>query len=290
VGHDGQGVKTDRRALEGLEFWKMTGSGNDFVFFDLRERRVPELDRSEIIQAICHRRNGVGADGIVLLLRSAGPGGLAIRYYNADGSLASLCGNATLCATRLALSLESSGPPEITIDTDAGVVRGRLAGRDPEIDLQPLTRIQPQYAAELAAGELRIGFAEAGVPHLVVLVEDVDGVPLDARGRQLRHHAGLEAGANVNFVARAGSRWLMRTYERGVEGETLACGTGAVASAALVQQWGLAGPTVEIRTRSGRDVVVRLQREGERTHASLAGEGRVVFHGRIARLSLGNDD
>src|SRR5581483_7927491 len=126
-------------------------------------------------------------------------------------------------------------------------------------------------------GEQRIGYALAGVPHLVVLCGDVTTVDVVGRGRPLRGHQSLPQGANVNFVAGSSqSGWRVRTYERGVEGETLACGSGAVATAILLAAWGLASGLVELETRSGRKVQVRLVRQGHIWKPSLSGEGRIV--------------
>jgi diaminopimelate epimerase len=145
-------------------------------------------------------------------------------------------------------------------------------------------------AIELQPGEQRIGFALAGVPHLVVLVDDVEAVDLMHRGALLRRHpAAGEAGANVNFVAaRPDGTWRYRTFERGVEGETLACGTGSIGTAILLVRWGLAQSPVTIRTTSGRQLIVTLRetegRPGE-FQPSLKGEGRIVYRGRIDDLS-----
>lgn len=277
-------VPVDRTWPEGREFWKMTGSGNDFVFFDVRTGDGAELERAEVIQALCDRRNGIGGDGIVLLKPGDGTAAVRIRYYNSDGSLASLCGNATLCATRLAAQLGAGPSGGFGIATDAGVVQGRLTSSDPEIDLQPVAGIRPDFPEALASGERRIGFAEAGVPHLVVMSDDIETVPLQARGRALRNHPALASGANVNFVSGSAGRWWMRTYERGVEGETAACGTGAVATALLLRAWGLETGSVRLTTKSGRDLVVSLRNEGGMWHPSLRGEGRIVFSGRVGSL------
>lgn len=277
-------MSTDLTWLNGREFWKLTGSGNDFVFFDARDGHGQDLEQPEVIQAICHRSNGIGADGIVLLKSGQGDADVTIRYYNSDGSIASLCGNATLCATRLATELAAAAAEGFGIATDAGLVRARLLGSDPQIDLQPVAGIQPEFPTALEPGERRIGFAEAGVPHLVVLVDDIERVPLMERGRALRNLRQLSAGANVNFVSGAPGRWLMRTYERGVEGETLACGTGAVASGVLLRIWGLEPGDIRVTTRSGRDVMVSLRVENDRWLPSLQGEGRIVFSGRLGAL------
>ncbi|HJP59020.1 MAG TPA: diaminopimelate epimerase [Gemmatimonadaceae bacterium] len=269
----------------GRPFLKMSGSGNDFVFVDARSEPPGELEKSATIQAVCARGSGVGADGIVFLREDDGAD-LRIRYLNSDGSLAALCGNATLCATRLAAELGIVGRDrDFTIATDSGPVTARFRDGLPEIDLQPVTELSECFDAEPDDGEFRIGFALVGVPHLVVSCRDVERAPVVERGRQLRHHAKLTYGANVNFVSRAGpGRWRIRTYERGVEAETLACGTGAVASALMLATWGEATDRAELETKSGRVLRVRHRREGGKLYPSLSGEARIVYRGQLAEL------
>ena len=272
------------RPLEGLPFWKMSGSGNDFVFFDARQGVPLGLDQPPAIQTICARGTGVGADGIVLL-EPARDAAFRIRYFNSDGSLASLCGNASLCSTRLAVELGIAPDAGFEFDTGAGRLAARIRDGLPEIDLQPVSEVRPEAGIPLAPGERRIGFARAGVPHLAILVDDLETVEVVGRGRPLRRHASLSDGANVNFVAREKDGWGIRTYERGVEGETLACGTGAVASAVLLTVWGEARGDVALRTRSGRVLTVRLRRDGAGNWLpSLRGEGRIVFQGSLDEL------
>lgn len=262
------------------EFWKLCGSGNDFVFFDARHEPAGELGRAESIQALCARATGVGADGVVFLEPSE-LGVVRMRYHNSDGSRASLCGNAALCTTRLVVELGIADPAGFRFETDAGVIVARIVGGAPEIDLQPTTGLATDTAIAADAGESRIGFAVAGVPHLVVRVDDAEAVDLPVRGRALRSHPALgPAGANVNFVSRRGGEWRMRTFERGVEGETLACGTGAVACATVLAAWGDSGDATTILTSSGQPLRIRRPAspsEGPR----LSGEGRIVFAGRL---------
>jgi diaminopimelate epimerase len=205
-----------------------------------------------------------------------------MRYYNADGSLASMCGNAALCSARLAVDLGVADPEGFRFATDAGVITGRIRDDLPEIDLAPVEEVATDVGLELAAGETRIGFARAGVPHAVVLCVNADDVPLETRGRLLRRHAVFRDGANVDFVSPAGSAWRMRTFERGVEAETLACGTGAVATAALLAAWGRTdeGDT-QIVTSSGLPLNVRLVRDKGRWRPSLRGSAVVTFRGMV---------
>jgi diaminopimelate epimerase len=268
----------------GRSFYKLSGSGNDFVFVDVRVEEAGDLERIETIQAICARGSGVGADGIVFLSKDD-EADLRIRYLNADGSLAALCGNATLCAARLAAELGIVGRTgDFTIATDSGLVTARFRNGLPEIDLQPVSELRDCFEAPVIGGESRIGFALVGVPHLVVLSADVERTPVVERGRELRRHSKLEHGANVNFVSRGQGGWRIRTYERGVEAETLACGTGAVATGLLLATWGEASESIALETRSGRSLRVRHRVEAGNYLASLSGEARIVFVGELAEL------
>lgn len=277
--------------LAGIPFAKMTGSGNDFVVFDARYVDASIVTRPEVIRAICNRHNGIGADGIVLLEAKPEGADARIRYFNSDGSAADLCGNATLCSTAMAVELQLGEAKALTLWTDAGLIHSRILAGTPEIDLEPVTDIRPDAGIALGIGEERIGFALAGVPHLVVVCADVEAVNLEVRGAELRRHPSLgSAGANVNFVAsRSDGSWRYRTFERGVEGETLACGTGSIATGILLQSWGLADTPVTLWTSSARPVVVTLRREPGASLAfrpSLRGEGRVVFRGKTGTISI----
>ena len=268
----------------GRSFYKLTGSGNDFIFVDARAEPPGRLDEPAVVEALCARGTGVGADGIVFVEPAGADGGLfSIRYLNRDGSLALLCGNASLCSVRLAAELEIvRNGEDFDFGTGAGLVRGRLTHRGPEIDLQPIEELETKAPFDLGLGERRIGFAMVGVPHVVVLCDDLDAVDVVGRGRPIRHDPVLHAGANVNFAARRADGWAFRTYERGVEAETLACGTGAVATAALLSAWGESGTETSLLTRSGLPAHVTLRNGrngGERP--SLGGEGRIVFRGEL---------
>ena len=268
----------------GREFFKMSGSGNDFVFVDTRTEPAGALASHEVVGAICSRGTGIGADGVCFFERSD-RATVRLIYLNADGSRADLCGNATLCTARLARELGLVGDQEFTIETDYGVLGARFVDGAPEIDLLPVSEVRPDAGIPLGSGERRMGFALAGVPHLVMVVDDLESVDVVGRGRPLRRHPSLKAGANVNFVRKAGdSTFEYRTYERGVEAETLACGTGAVATAVLLNTWGDAGSPVRIRTRSGRILRVRLTGSGDSAKPSLSGEARIVYRGQFGEL------
>ena len=269
----------------GRTFYKMSGSGNDFVILDATRVRAPEFLVAATVQAICARATGIGADGLVLLEPSE-RADYRMTYLNSDGSRADLCGNASLCSARLAHGLGILLKNEFSFETDAGVLSGRLLAGNPEIDLLPVTEVRRGLPIGLEAGERWIGFSMAGVPHLVVCVDDVATVDVVGRGRPLRGHPAVgPAGANVNFVSQDdGKGWRIRTFERGVEGETLACGTGSVATAVHLAAAGEAGNVVYLTTKSGSELRVRLSRSAETWQPSLSGEARIVFEGRFGDI------
>jgi diaminopimelate epimerase len=265
----------------GRAFYKMSGSGNDFIMVNAMTERPGRLAEATTVQALCARGTGIGADGIVFL-EPSGSADFRMVYLNSDGSRADLCGNASLCSARLANELGIVSGTEFRIETDSGVLGARLRDGAPEVDLQPVSEVQPKLPFRLENGEQWIGFALAGVPHLGVRCADVDATDVVGRGRPLRFDPSLARGANVNFLAQDGEGgWRIRTYERGVEGETLACGTGAVASAILLVEAGEAESPVRLRTLSGRTLTVRLRRHDNGWLPSLAGEATIVFEGRL---------
>lgn len=269
----------------GRSFYKMSGSGNDFIVVDSRADMPGRLADPQVIKDVCARGTGVGADGVVFLEASE-RAAVKLVYFNADGSRAELCGNATLCTTRLSVELGLAPPEGFSIETDSGLVSARMSGKLPEIDLQPVTKVVADYTPiPRIGGEDRIGFAMVGVPHLVVLCANVAEAAVVQRGRALRTDRSLADGANVNFVsARADGGWSVRTYERGVEAETLACGSGAVATAILLVDWGLARAPVELQTISGRRLRVRLNRHDSEWLGSLQGEAKFVYSGQLGEL------
>lgn len=269
---------------EGLPIYKMSGSGNDFVFVDGRYASLEEWT-PELIAAVCARGTGVGADGLVFVAPGSGPGAVRMVYFNSDGSHAVMCGNAALCSTRLAAHLGFVGKT-MRLETDAGVYESRVNGAQDRAELHLAAVAEPREVPKLglvaAAGERRAALGTVGVPHLVVLVDDVEAIDLMGRGKALRGDKALgSAGANVNFVSSGGDgRWKMRTYERGVEAETLACGTGAVTAACALAAWGLATFPVVFLTRSGLELRVSAKRSGAQyDEVWLEGEARMVFRG-----------
>ncbi len=291
---DGAAAPADdlvRPHLAGIPIHKMTGSGNDFVMVDGRYA-TPEQWSPEDIRAVCARGTGVGADGLVFLGPGSAPDAVRMIYFNADGSRAAMCGNAALCSTWLAARLGLANPHGMALETDAGTYQSRCAPPDPAGGDRAELHLAPVHVPAAVPGlatlppERRAVLGTVGVPHLVVLVDDVSRVDLAERGRALRFDPALgPEGANVNFVSPGPnpSEWHMRTYERGVEAETLACGTGAVAAACALSDWALAQPPVTVLTRSGRRLDIRARKAADGTYDDvwLAGEARLVLRGVI---------
>jgi diaminopimelate epimerase len=262
----------------------MTGSGNDFVMLDGRYTS-PERWPATRVAAICDRRSGVGGDGLVILTPDA-PGRVRMTYWNSDGSRAAMCGNAALCSTRLAVYLELAEPGELCLLTEAGVVPGRCDGTGDQAEIRlPDVEIPAGVDGLPAAADERwLCFGTIGVPHLVVRVDDLEAVDLPRRGRSLRFDPATGPdGANVNFVApgvASGEPWRIRTYERGVEGETLACGTGTVAAAIALAARDEAQLPLRFRSRGGPELLVRAELNGSMAHDIwLGGQGRLLFRG-----------
>ncbi|MBI3288804.1 MAG: diaminopimelate epimerase [Elusimicrobia bacterium] len=252
-------------------FWKMSGAGNDFVLLAGQPKGTsgPALARR-----LCDRRRGVGADGLLILSRRAGR--VRADYWNSDGS-AAFCGNGSRCAALWAAQRRWVGA-RISLDTARGPVTARLTGKGrAEVSMPAPTGLALGKRLKVLARTLTVHFVDTGVPHAVVLVPDVEKVDVRALGRALRFHAAFgKAGANVDFVSDHGDRLSLRTYERGVEDETLACGTGVVAAAAVARALGHRASPVRVRVRGGEELTVSLDRG-----ARLEGPGRVTFTGEI---------
>jgi diaminopimelate epimerase len=270
--------------MKDIAFFKMTGSGNDFVMLDGRSTPA-ERWTSAMVTALCDRRNGVGADGLVVLT-PAGGSSVRMTFWNSDGSRAAMCGNAALCSARLSVSLGLVPPGQLCLLTDAGTVEARAEGQQELAEIRMPDFELPAEVPGLGTGqgESWLVAATVGVPHLVVRVPNIESIDVLGRGRQLRFDPRLgAAGANVNFVApsaRPGEPWLIRTYERGVEGETLACGTGTVAAALALADRAEAQLPVRFRARGGPELLVRGRIDGRRaTDAWLGGQGRLLFRG-----------
>jgi diaminopimelate epimerase len=263
-----------------FDFWKMHGAANDFVVIDHRERFLPD-DPAPLVRALCDRRRGVGADGVLALERHAELD-FTMVYWNADGSRAEFCGNGARCMARLALDLGLGRDGVVRFASDAGPKEGHRAPGAAEVVLR-FGHVAAPGGAELVEAEGRTftGWSvRAGVPHFVVPVDRVREVPLYSWGGALRRHEHFgAAGTNVDFIeVLASGHVAMRTFERGVEGETLACGSGAIASALAAALGGMRSP-VTVRTEGGDDLVVSFEAREGGYDVTLGGPAEVAFRG-----------
>jgi diaminopimelate epimerase len=262
-----------------IPFLKMHGAANDFVVVDHREPFLaPPL--APLLARLCDRRRGIGADGVLLLERDPNLD-FAMRYFNADGRPADFCGNGARCIARFALERGLGRDGAVRFATAAGPMRARGAGGGIELHFGRVERAGEPVTVEAAGRSFTGRLVRPGVPHFVVPADDVGAVPLAAWGPALRRHPAFgPEGANVDFVAALGAgRVALRTHERGVEGETLACGSGAMAAALAAAAGGARSP-VTVRTAGGDDLVVSFEASGESAwDVTLIGPAEVAFEG-----------
>lgn len=263
-----------------ISFWKMSGSGNDFILVDNRRSAIP-ADAAALARRLCTRGFSVGADGLILIERSR-EADFAWRFFNADGSEAAMCGNGGRCAARFAF-LKGLAPARMRFVTGAGLIRAEVRGERVKLQLPLPSGYHERVTVALEGLPAAPAFLVVGVPHTVVQTPALEQVPVAQWGRALRHDPAFgQAGANANFFRVDGPRRLsLRTYERGVEAETLACGTGAVATALVAAAAGLVTSPVAVATRGGEELTVHFRRRGgEFGEVFLEGDAEVVYEGR----------
>jgi diaminopimelate epimerase len=271
-----------------LKIVKMSGSGNDFILVDNRLQAYSDTAMIRLTRLLCRRGLSVGADGLIFI----GPSDrydFKWRFFNADGSEAEMCGNGGRCAARFAQMLGLAGE-EMTFETIAGPIQARVAGRVVKLQLTPPRDLRLDREVLGGALPYKVDFINTGVPHAVLWVDDPEQVDVAGLGAAIRFHPAFQpAGTNVNFARLENDRTLtLRTYERGVEAETLACGTGAVASAAIAVLKGKSRSPVPVRTRGGEILVVHLEGQGPDGFAAVFLEGMVtlVFQGEVCSEAL----
>ncbi|MBS1263348.1 MAG: Diaminopimelate epimerase [Methanonatronarchaeales archaeon] len=275
--------------MEPLPFTKLHGNGNDFILIDeYEETLVFEEDRPDFARAACHRHFGVGGDGALFLSR--GNGKLRMRIFNADGSEPEMCGNGIRCFLRYAVERGYASLGEVEVSTEAGDLVAEVRERDGEawveVDMGEPTLLcsdipaagESEFREEI--GGFEVYACNTGVPHAVVFVDDVDDIDVEEVAPRIRFHGAFPEGANVNFVEVTDDALRVRTYERGVEGETLSCGTGATAVAVIANTLERVGEEVDVETRGG-PLKIHV---GETVR--MAGPAVEVFTGTLDRDSL----
>ena len=270
--------------MHNLPFAKMSGSGNDFILIDNRGGLVTESELPALIAGSCRRRLSVGADGVILI-EASDAADFRWRFFNSDASPAAMCGNGARCAARFAF-LEGICGRRLRFETEAGLIEARVDGVGVQVKMTEPRDLELDIAVELASGAVPVSFVDTGVPHVVVLTEGIEGIDVAERGREIRFHPRFApAGANANFICPEPSGAIaIRTYERGVEGETLACGTGAVAGALVAAcKLGMVSP-VRVRTRSGEFLTVHFEKNAGRFHdVYQEGDARLICRGVLDR-------
>ena len=268
--------------MKAIPFFKMSGSGNDFIIIDNRQAVVPEKRLREMIVGSCRRKLSVGADGLILI-ESADSVDFRWRFFNADGSVAEMCGNGARCAARFAF-LHGIAGRRMAFDTLAGTIAAEVSDASVKIRMTDPGELTTDIRLDLPGTSVTACSINTGVPHAVVMVDAIDAVDVVALGRAIRHHAAFApAGTNANFVQIGDDgRISIRTYERGVEDETLACGTGnAAAALVLAATRGLVSPVI-LNTRSGMPLAIHFETDGQRfSNLFLEGDARVIYRGEL---------
>src|SRR4030067_3412343 len=257
-----------------IPFMKISGSGNDFILIDHREPFLKDDGLKDFIRKACRRRISVGADGLILIERSQ-KADFKWRFYNADGSEAEMCGNGGRCVARFAYLKEIAGP-SLKFETLAGILSARVDGTRVQLEMTKPFGLKLDETLLIDGKKQIFSSINTGVPYAVLVVEDLEGVDIVPVGRAMRFHSNFApSGTNVNFIRlEKGSQLSIRTYERGVEDETLACGTGAVAAALVAAFKGLVKSPVSIKTRGGEVLSVHFEIEGREVK-------RVFFEGDV---------
>ncbi len=267
--------------MPATEFFKMSAGGNDFIVFDDRDGRLQHAGLPALVRHLCTRSLSVGADGVIIVEPSA-RAHVRARFYNPDGG-ETFCGNGARCAARLAY-LQGLAPARMTVETTLMTHQAEVRGAEVMFGMRDPAGLEEEVAMVVEGETLHGTFVDTGVPHFVVFREFPATQSIERLGRAIRTHARFApAGTNVNFVhLRPDGALAIRTFERGVEAETLACGTGAVAAALAAAVTGAAAPPVRLVTRSGEILKVVFAGDPRRARGvRLDGAARLVYVGQL---------
>ncbi|NNF99780.1 MAG: diaminopimelate epimerase [Desulfobacteraceae bacterium] len=265
-----------------ISFFKMSGAGNDFIVIDNRDGSLPVKDIPGFVRGVCRRKMSAGADGLILI-ENSDETDFKWQFFNSDGSVAEMCGNGARCAARYA-HLNGIAGPKMSFETIAGIIHARVNPDTVTVKMTDPVDLKINTTIPLKSGAAVVSIVNTGVPHVVITAADIDAVDVRGLGREIRFHPQFTPeGTNVNFIApgKDGS-YFIRTYERGVEGETLACGTGNVAAAIVIAETLAATSPVSLITRSGSRLRVYFQKDGAvYREMQLEGDARVIYQGEF---------
>lgn len=271
-----------------VPFVKMSGTGNDFILIDHRSARIAREVMPEFARLVCRRRFSAGADGLIFIEDSE-QADFKWQFFNGDGSEAEMCGNGARCAARFAY-MHGIAPAHMRFETIAGIIEAKVSDINVSVLMTDPGDFQMNRTVHLDDGTLELHSVDTGVPHVVTFVDDFSGVDVCATGSKIRSHSDfMPAGTNVNFVQLLEDGALkVRTYERGVEDETLACGTGATAAALVSAALGNAASPVHIVTSGGDRLIILFDmHEGPVvTNVFLKGPAHVIYTGELNAEAL----
>ncbi|MDD4879830.1 MAG: diaminopimelate epimerase [Candidatus Omnitrophica bacterium] len=267
--------------MKNIAFVKMVASGNDFVVMDNRKAVIPGAKLRSFAREICDRNYGAGGDGLIALERSK-KADFRMRIINSDGSEAEMCGNGARCAALFAVGNKIAGK-SMDFETLAGIIQAEVKGDVVKLKMSDPNSLKLDINLVLSDGTYNVNFVNTGVPHTVIFVEHIEGQDVKTTGKEVRYHSAFAPrGTNADFVEAVGKNLIkVRTYERGVEGETLACGTGVTASAIISAVVKNFKSPVTCLTKGGDSLKIYFKRSGDDfTDVYLEGGAREVFLGR----------
>lgn len=265
-----------------IPFMKMSGSGNDFILIDHRKPLIDVDQMAEFARKVCRRRTSVGADGLIFVEHSE-KADFKWQFFNADGSVAEMCGNGGRCAARFA-HLKGITGASLTFETLAGILSAQVNGKRVNLEMTKPHSLHLDESLVIDGEPHALSSVNTGVPHAILFVNDVETIDVVRLGRSIRNHPHFApAGTNVNFVHWGkGSELSVRTYERGVEDETLACGTGTVASALIAAFKNMVKSPVSVKTRGGEVLTVHFEIEDrEVKRVFFEGEVHIIYEAEI---------
>jgi diaminopimelate epimerase len=263
-----------------IEFYKMSGSGNDFIIIDNRDLSLNVGDLPTCARRGCARKISVGADGLFLIEPSRTVD-FKWQFFNSDGSVAEMCGNGSRCVARYAY-LQGIAPKEMSFETIAGIISAEVNGDIVKVKLTDPSAVEAGIKIDADGQKFILDSIDTGVPHAVVFVDDLDDCAVFDLGRKIRRHECFQPrGANANFATVIDRHKIrVRTYERGVEDETLACGTGMVAAVLTAAQRGLVESPTDVLVQSGETLRIYFTKKDDRFgEIYLEGKVKIVYQG-----------
>lgn len=268
-----------------ITFCKLSASANDFIVIDNREGRYSDA-AGELARRMCTRRYSVGADGLILI-ENSNKASIRVRFYNPDGGEFNTCGNGSRCAARFAL-LSVITSRRMTLETNIGVIDAEVVGNFVKVQFVPPSEVRLHYTIRVDGKPVTGHFVRLGDPHFVLYAKDIRSHPIVAWARKIRYNEGFGTkGTNVHFIEPVSRQsFRIRSYERGIEDETLACGSGCISSAIATYSSKQSDPPVTFEPQSGIPLTVHFPGEGYQTGLYLEGDARLIYWGQLTKEAL----